>query len=120
MNIDKIYKTLNSGGLVISPTDTIYGIMGDALNENVIKKIYKVKKRDYSKPLILLMDSYDMIKKYIAGADVVYGVRSSRKKDTFFKKFTAEGFYKLMNISIKQYLKIKIIILTQIVNYFNK
>lgn len=40
----------------------------------------------------------DMIEKYNAGADVVYGVRSSRKKDTFFKKFTAEVFYKLMNI----------------------
>ncbi len=40
----------------------------------------------------------DMIKKYNAGADVVYGVRSSRKKDTFFKKFTAEFFYKLMNV----------------------
>lgn len=40
----------------------------------------------------------DMIKKYNAGADVVYGVRSSRKKDTFFKKFTAEAFYKLMKI----------------------
>ena len=40
----------------------------------------------------------DMIKKYNAGADVIYGVRSSRKKDTFFKKFTAEFFYKLMNV----------------------
>ena len=39
----------------------------------------------------------DMIKKYNAGADIVYGVRNSRKKDTFFKKTTAEGFYKLMN-----------------------
>lgn len=38
----------------------------------------------------------DMIKKYNEGADIVYGVRSSRKKDTFFKKTTAEGFYKLM------------------------
>lgn len=40
----------------------------------------------------------DMIKKYNAGADVVYGVRSSRKKDTAFKKFTAEGFYKFMKL----------------------
>ena len=39
----------------------------------------------------------DMIKKYLDGANIVYGVRSSRKKDTFFKKFTAEGFYKFMN-----------------------
>lgn len=37
------------------------------------------------------------IEKYNEGCDVVYGVRSSRKKDTFFKKFTAEGFYHLMN-----------------------
>ena len=39
----------------------------------------------------------DMIKKYLDGANIVYGVRSSRKKDTFFKKFTAEGFDKFMN-----------------------
>lgn len=40
----------------------------------------------------------DMIKKYNEGSDIVYGVRSSRKKDSFFKKFTAEGFYKFMRI----------------------
>lgn len=40
----------------------------------------------------------DMIKKYNNGADIVYGVRNSRKKDTFFKKFTAEGFYRFMSI----------------------
>lgn len=38
----------------------------------------------------------EMLKKYNEGCEVVYGVRSSRKKDTFFKKFTAEGFYKFM------------------------
>lgn len=37
------------------------------------------------------------ISKYKQGCDVVYGVRSSREKDTFFKRFTAEGFYKLMS-----------------------
>lgn len=38
----------------------------------------------------------EMVDKFNQGIDVVYGVRSSRKKDTFFKKFTAEGFYKMM------------------------
>ncbi len=38
-----------------------------------------------------------MLQEYQNGSDVVYGVRSSRKKDSFFKRFTAEGFYKLMN-----------------------
>jgi len=37
-----------------------------------------------------------MVDEYMAGADIVYGVRSSRKTDTFFKRFTAESFYKLM------------------------
>lgn len=38
-----------------------------------------------------------MVDKYHQGCDIVYGVRSSRKKDTFFKRFTAEGFYRVMN-----------------------
>ena len=38
-----------------------------------------------------------MVDKYYAGCDVVYGVRSSRKKDTFFKRATARGFYRVMN-----------------------
>ncbi len=37
-----------------------------------------------------------MIEKYNNGCDIVYGVRSARKKDTFFKRVTAEGFYKFM------------------------
>ena len=39
----------------------------------------------------------EMVEKYLEGVDIVYGVRSSRKKDTFFKRTTAEGFYRLMN-----------------------
>ena len=37
-----------------------------------------------------------MVDKYYEGCDIVYGVRSAREKDTFFKRFTAEGFYRLM------------------------
>lgn len=64
MNVERIVNVLDDGGLVISPTDTVYGIMGDAMNDDVIKKVYEVKKRPYSKPLLLLMDSYEMIKDY--------------------------------------------------------
>ena len=38
-----------------------------------------------------------MVDEYLSGAEVVYGVRSKRDTDTFFKRFTAEGFYKLLN-----------------------
>ena len=40
----------------------------------------------------------EMLEKYYDGCEIVYGVRSSRKKDSFFKKTTAEGFYKFMEI----------------------
>ena len=39
----------------------------------------------------------EMVQQYLDGAEVVYGVRSRRDTDTFFKRFTAEGFYKLLN-----------------------
>ena len=40
----------------------------------------------------------EMVEAYLDGSEVVYGVRSSRKTDTFFKRFTAQGFYKFMNL----------------------
>lgn len=40
----------------------------------------------------------EMVDKYLNGADIVYGVRSRRQKDSFFKKATAEGFYRAMNM----------------------
>ncbi len=39
-----------------------------------------------------------MVQEYISGSDVVYGVRSSRKTDSFFKRATAKGFYKFLNV----------------------
>ena len=39
----------------------------------------------------------EMLEKYYAGCEIVYGVRSSREKDSFFKRFTAEGYYKLLD-----------------------
>ena len=38
-----------------------------------------------------------MVDEYLNGCEIVYGVRSSRQTDTFFKRFTAQGFYKLLN-----------------------
>ena len=39
----------------------------------------------------------EMVKAYLEGCEIVYGVRSKRDTDTFFKRFTAESFYKLLN-----------------------
>ena len=64
MNIDKICEVINNKGLVITPTDTVYGIMADAMDENAIKKVYDIKKRGYNKPLIILVDSFEMLSHY--------------------------------------------------------
>lgn len=64
MNIDRIVNELKKGNLVISPSDTVYGIMGDALNEKAIKKVYDAKKREARKPLIILVSSKEMLYEY--------------------------------------------------------
>lgn len=63
--LDVIHTTLTNGGLILYPTDTIWGIGGNALNVKTVEKIYKVKKRPRELPFILLVDSIEMLKKYV-------------------------------------------------------
>lgn len=63
--IRQTIKVLESGGVILYPTDTIWGIGCDATNENAIKKIYKIKKRQENKPLILLVHDIQLLEKYI-------------------------------------------------------
>ena len=44
--IKKAIKVLNSGGIILYPTDTIWGIGCDATSDNAVLKVYKIKKRD--------------------------------------------------------------------------
>lgn len=62
--MDRVVEEIEKGNLVIMPTDTVYGIMADALNEDAINKVFIAKKRE-NKPLILLVSSIDMLKKYV-------------------------------------------------------
>jgi len=62
--ISNAVKTLKSNGLILYPTDTIWGIGCDSLSDNAVKKIFKLKKRDLSKPLICLASSFEMIDEY--------------------------------------------------------
>ena len=64
MNIKRITEELKKGNIVITPSDTIYGILADAMNIDAVKKVFEAKNRDYNKPLILLMSSLDMVLKY--------------------------------------------------------
>ena len=65
MNIDQTIEILKNGGTVLYPTDTIWGIGCDATNEEACQKILKLKNRPEEKSFILLMDSFQMLERYV-------------------------------------------------------
>jgi len=58
--INRTVEILNNGGVVIVPTDTVYGFIADATNKKAVEKIYKIKKRPKSKPLSLFVKDIKM------------------------------------------------------------
>lgn len=56
-------QIIKNGGIVVFPTETVYGIGANALNAEAVKKIYEIKKRPLSKPITLLVNSIDMIER---------------------------------------------------------
>ena len=59
--LDETLKVLRAGGLVLYPTDTVWGIGCDACNEAAVKKVFALKRREDSKSLVLLASSVEMI-----------------------------------------------------------
>ena len=57
--------TLRNGGVILYPTDTVWGLGCDATNEEAVRKIYDIKKRPDSKSLVLLASDLDMVARYI-------------------------------------------------------
>ena len=57
-------KEILKGNLVIMPTDTTYGIVCDATNDEAVKKVFRAKERDFSKPLIILVSDINMLEEY--------------------------------------------------------
>ena len=59
--IHKAFEVIQQGGIILYPTDTVWGIGCDATNEEAIAKIYKLKQRDDSKSMIVLMNGEKMM-----------------------------------------------------------
>ena len=59
--IQKAFEIIQQGGIILYPTDTVWGIGCDATNEEAIAKIYKLKQRDDSKSMIVLMNGEKMM-----------------------------------------------------------
>ena len=64
-NLETITTTLENSGLILYPTDTIWGIGCDATNEDAVQRIFDLKKRPYDKPFVILVNSIEMLKNYV-------------------------------------------------------
>ena len=65
-NIKKSIEIMQSGGIILYPTDTIWGIGCDATNAEAVKKIYQLKNREEKKSMIILVSDESMIKNYVS------------------------------------------------------
>ena len=63
--LNNTIKTLKKGGIVLYPTDTVWGIGCDATNYEAVKKIYKLKQREDNKSMICLVSDFKMLNLYI-------------------------------------------------------
>ena len=72
MDIQRIVKEIENGNLVITPTDTVYGIMAKALDLNVIRKVFEAKQRAKNKSLIVLVNGEEMLSKVAKNISLVH------------------------------------------------
>jgi L-threonylcarbamoyladenylate synthase len=72
-------KILKNGGIGVLPTDTIYGLLGQALDKSVVQRIYKVRRRSPAKPLIILISKVSDLK--------LFGIKLAPAELEFLNKY---------------------------------
>ena len=70
-DITQCLKVLSDGGLILYPTDTVWGIGCDATNAEAVKRVYQLKQRDDSKALIVLIDSAEHLDHYVVDVPMI-------------------------------------------------
>lgn len=63
--VKKAVEVMRDGGVILYPTDTVWGIGCDATNEEAVKRVYEIKRRSDSKALICLVDSEARLTRYV-------------------------------------------------------
>lgn len=82
-DLQESLNVLKSGGTILYPTDTVYGIGCDATNYEAVEKIFQLKKREESKALICLVSDFKMLEQYVANVpDLAYNILKYAKKPT--------------------------------------
>lgn len=82
-DIKKAIEVMRKGGVILYPTDTVWGIGCDATNAEAVAKVYKIKKRDDSKAMICLVDSDARLQRYVRNVpDVAWQIFDCADKPT--------------------------------------
>ena len=81
--VEKSFKIVNDGGIILYPTDTIWGIGCDATKTASVKKLFNIKNRSMDKPMLSLVSSIDMVEKYAEKQnDKIISIINNFKKPT--------------------------------------
>ena len=75
-NMSEITQILASGGVLVCPSDTTYGLLVDATNDKAVEKLIKLKERPRGKPISVFVDGWEMMKKYMNISKLTPEVRS--------------------------------------------
>ena len=87
-DIRKAVETMRKGGVILYPTDTVWGIGCDATNAEAVKRVYAIKQRDDSKALICLVDSDARMQRYFRNVPEVAWQLIDSLKETDAKPTT--------------------------------
>ncbi|MBR3074655.1 MAG: threonylcarbamoyl-AMP synthase [Bacteroidales bacterium] len=63
--IEEAVRVLKEGGVILYPTDTVWGIGCDATNQAAVEKVFRIKRRSGAKSLVLLASDLDMVARYV-------------------------------------------------------
>jgi L-threonylcarbamoyladenylate synthase len=97
--ISKTTNIIKNGGVVVVPTDTVYGLMCDAANKEAVGNIYKIKKRDPDKPIGIFIGDKRMARKY---------VKIEKDQEYFLETADTYVFFSRKNVSLKKTLGIRL------------
>jgi len=90
-DIKNAVETMRRGGVILYPTDTVWGIGCDATNAEAVKRVYEIKQRDDSKALICLVDSDARMQRYFRQVpDVAWQLIDSLKEVGDYKSPTTD------------------------------
>ncbi len=81
--VQKALEVMKKGGVILYPTDTVWGIGCDATNADAIDKVYELKKREETKALICLVNNFKMLEQYVEEVpEMAYDILKYSKKPT--------------------------------------